>query len=92
MRKSHIKKEIFYKERDESERVRFIDELSKIPEAVDVVYVDESGIQKEMNPTHGRAKRGVKLYQEISGKRIKKDNVIAGWLNGLILGMTENFV
>jgi len=87
VRKSHIKKEIFYKERDESERVRFIDELSKIPEAVDVVYVDESGIQKEMNPTHGRAKRGVKLYQEISGKRIKKDNVIAGWLNGLILAL-----
>ena len=40
-----------------------------------------------MNPTHGRAKRAVKLYQETSGKRIKKDNVIAGYLNGVILAL-----
>jgi hypothetical protein len=38
-----------------------------------------------MNPTHGRAKRGVKLYQEIRGRRTKKDNVIAGYCNGKIL-------
>ena len=49
-----------------------------------MIYVDESGVQKEMNPLRGRAKRGVKLYQETSGKRIKRDNVIAGYLNGLI--------
>ena len=35
-----------------------------------------------MNPIRGRAKRGVKLYQETSGKRTKKDNVIAGYLKG----------
>ena len=40
-----------------------------------------------MNPTHGRAKRGVRLYQETSGKRLKKDNVIAGYLNGIILAL-----
>jgi len=48
-----------------------------------VVYVDESGVKREMNPIRGRAKRGVKLYQETIGRRIKKDNVIAGYLNGL---------
>ena len=52
-----------------------------------MVYLDESGVQKEINPVRGRAKRGVKLYQETSGKRVKKDNVIAGYLNGLILGL-----
>jgi len=52
-----------------------------------VIYVDESGVQQEMNPTHGRSKRGVKLYLETSGRKIKKDNVIAGYLNGLILAL-----
>jgi hypothetical protein len=52
-----------------------------------VIYVDESGVQQEMNPTHGRSKRGVRLYQETSGRRTKKDNVIAGYLNGIILAL-----
>jgi len=87
VKKSHIKKEIYYKERDEEERRVFEDELSKIPEKTDVIYVDESGVQKEMNPIRGRAKRGVKLYQKTSGKRLKKTNVIAGYLDGLILAL-----
>jgi transposase len=62
--------------------------LSEISEETDVIYVDESGVQKEMNPIRGRAKRGIKLYQETSGKRTKKDNVIAGYLNGLIIALT----
>ena len=65
----------------------FIEELDQIPETTDVIYLDESGVQKEMNPIRGRAKRGVKLYQETSGKRTKKENVIAGYLNGLILAL-----
>ena len=40
-----------------------------------------------MNRTHGRSKRGVKIYQETSGKRSKKDNVIAGYCNGIVLGL-----
>jgi len=52
-----------------------------------VAYLDESGVQKEMNPIRGRAKRGVRLYQETSGKRTKKDNIIAGYLNGIILAL-----
>ena len=40
-----------------------------------------------MNPIRGRSKRGVKLYQETSGKRLKKENVIAGYLNGLIIAL-----
>jgi len=61
--------------------------LSKIPKETDVIYVDESGVAQEMDPTHGRSKRGVKLYRETSGKRPKKDNVIAGYLNGVILAL-----
>jgi transposase len=40
-----------------------------------------------MNPTHGRSKRGVKIYQETSGKRAKKDNVIGGYCNGIIIAL-----
>ena len=40
-----------------------------------------------MNPTYGRSKRGVRIYQETTGRKIKKDNVIAGYLNGLILAL-----
>jgi transposase len=52
-----------------------------------VIYVDEAGVVEEMNPIRGRAKRGVKLYQETSGKKLKKDNIIAGYLNGIILAL-----
>jgi transposase len=61
--------------------------LAAIPTETDVVYVDESGVQQEMNPIRGRSKRGVRIYQETSGRRVKKDNVIAGYLNGLILAL-----
>ena len=88
MRKSHIKKEIYYKERDEAEREAFIEELSQIPEDTDVIYIDQCGVHKEMNPVRGRAKRGVKLYQKTTGKRHKKDNIIAGYLNGLLLALS----
>ena len=65
----------------------FAEELAQITEETDVIYVDEAGVQKEMNPIRGRAKRGVKLYQETSGKRLKKTNVVAGYQNGLILAL-----
>jgi len=87
VRKSHIKKEIFYRERDEEERRVFAETLAQIPEETNVIYVDESGVQKEMNPIRGRAKRGVKLHQETSGKRLKKTNLIAGYLNGVMLAL-----
>jgi len=41
-----------------------------------------------MKPTHGRAKRGVKLFIETTGKRTKKVNTIAGYRNGEILAQT----
>jgi len=62
--------------------------LAKIPEDTPVVYVDEAGIQQEMKQTHGRAKRGVKLYVETSGKRTKRLNTIAGYCNGNVIGQT----
>lgn len=61
MKKSRSKKETVYEERDEEELQKFDEELAEIPQETSVVYVDESGVQKQMNPTRGRAKRGVKV-------------------------------
>ena len=88
MRRLRLKKEPFYKERDEQERKVFDEALSKIPEDTPVVYVDESGVQKEMKRARGRAKRGLKIYVETSGKKDKKVNVIAGYCNGKVIGQT----
>ena len=88
MRKLRLKKEPFYKERDEKEREEFDRQLAEIPADTPVVYVDEAGVQQEMKPTHGRSKRGVKLYVETTGKRSRKINIIAGYCNGDVLGQT----
>ena len=45
------------------------------------VYIDESGIHKHHQRDRARAKRGVKIHAEKSGKRTKKTNVIAGLCN-----------
>ena len=88
MRKSRLKKEPFYRERNEGEREAFDQQLAEIPEDTPVVYVDEAGIQQQMQRTHGRSKRGVKLFVETSGKRTKNINVVAGYCNGNVLGLT----
>jgi transposase len=88
VRKLRLKKEPFYKERDEEERKEFDEKLAELPEGTPVTYVDQSGVQQEMKRTHGRARRGVKLYVETSGKRSKKDNIVAGYCNGKVLGRT----
>ena len=41
-----------------------------------------------MKRTHGRAKRGVKLYVETSGKRAKRANAVMGYCNGQVLAQT----
>ena len=88
MRKLRLKKEPFYKERDKKEREEFDKRLGKLSTDTSAVYVDESGVQRDMKRTHGRAKRGVKLYVETSGKRSKKVNTIAGYRDGEMLGQT----
>ena len=88
MKRLRLKKEPFYKERDEVERKEFDEKLADISKEKPIVYVDEAGTQQEMMRTRGRAKRGVKLYVETSGKRTKKLNTVAGYCNGEILGQT----
>ena len=53
-----------------------------------MVYVDEAGVQQEMQRTRGRSKRGVKIFVETSGRRTQKINTIAGYCDGEVLGQT----
>ena len=48
-----------------------------------IVYVDESGLNRYYRRLYARAKRGVKVYDSKPGKRTKKTNIIAGLLYGV---------
>lgn len=50
--------------------------------ARNIVFVDESGLNREYRRLLARAKRGVKVYDKKPGKRSKKMNIIAGLLYG----------
>ena len=47
-----------------------------------LVYVDESGLNREYRRLYARAKRGVKIHDTKPGKRQKRTNIIAGLCNG----------
>ncbi len=50
---------------------------------VNIVYVDESGINQYYQRGYGRAKRGVRVYGTKSGRRVKRTNIIAALWYGL---------
>jgi len=66
-----------YRERNETARVEFLQTISEIPEE-SLIYVDESGIDKEMNREYGRAPRGEPVYDEVRGRKFDRTNIIAG--------------
>jgi transposase len=47
-----------------------------------LVYVDESGLNREYRRLYARAKRGVRVYDKRSGKKYKRANIIGGLCNG----------
>ena len=83
--KNHLKKKtLFYKERDEQARQKFLEELSQYSKDT-IVYVDEAGVDKFLHREFGRALRGQKVYGEISGKRYSRESFIAGLCNGKVV-------
>jgi len=73
-----------YRERNEGAREEFLRKIAEIPEDR-LVYVDESGIDKEMNREYGRSPRGVPVYDEVRGRKFDRTNVIAGKCGGKII-------
>ena len=57
-----------------------------------MAYIDESGVEQDLQPTHGRALRGVKIYGRVNGRRYGRTNVIGAKLNGKHIGvLSYNF-
>lgn len=47
-----------------------------------LVYVDEAGFEQAQSCLHAWAKRGKKVYGEKAGKRVPRENLVAGRRNG----------
>jgi len=45
-------------------------------EAEKIVFVDESGLNRELRREYARAKRGVKVYDTKRGRRFERVNII----------------
>jgi transposase len=84
-KKSPLKKEPFYIERNEEKRADFDKEIAGLPPETDIVYVDECGVSKHMSREYGRAKRGKRLYLGTCGRRFKRLNCIGGMAGGAML-------
>lgn len=75
---------MLYKERDEEERKKFIEEIAE-ERVIDLVFVDESGIDHELVKQYGWGMRGEKVMGERIGKTHTRTSMIAGLCAGKIL-------
>ena len=72
-----VKKTTLYQERDEEKRTVYKQELKPI-DPTRIVYVDETGFDFVLYRRYARAKRGMKVLANISGKRHARTSIIAG--------------
>jgi transposase len=89
VRKSRIKKEPFFIERDLASRETFDREWADLPPEIDIVYIDECGINQHMTREYGRAPRGERVYLPTSGRKFKKVNIVAGLRDGEVICPTK---
>ena len=47
-----------------------------------VFYLDECGVDHRLYREYGRSPRGERIYQEVSGARRERTNIIAAWQQG----------
>ena len=79
------KKQLRYRERSHSERIgyyRALRELIKLYGSGSLVYVDEAGFEQAQTCLYAWAKRGKKIYGERTGKRVPRENLVAGRRKG----------
>ena len=72
-----VKKTTLYQERDEEKRTIYKQELQPI-DPTRIVYVDETGFDFVLYRRYTRAKQGIKVVANISGKRHARTSIIAG--------------
>ena len=66
-----FKKEPFYIERDEEKRQSFDAEIASLARGAEIVYIDESGVNKHMSREYGRSPVGERVYLPNRGRRYK---------------------
>jgi hypothetical protein len=74
-----VKKTIAYAERDEEKRAAFLAEIECINPA-DLIYLDESGIDANLQRNYARAIRGKQVISEVCGKKTARTSMIAAWV------------
>ncbi len=74
-----------YRERDEKERKEYqikVEEVIKVKEKESLVFIDESGFNEIESCRYGWSNRGKKLYGDQQGKRVMRENLVAGRRKG----------
>lgn len=72
-----------YQERDEIERATFASVVREIPPEK-IVWVDETGIEERIHRKYAREIIGKRAVSNISGKRVPRTTLIAGYGNGTL--------
>jgi transposase len=71
------KKTLGYSESDESCRQSYQEMISSIAKE-NIVFVDETGIDKYLYRPYGRAPKGERVLGKVSGKKYKRVSIVAG--------------
>ena len=85
MKITRKKKEMRYQERNREERMKYyrlLRELIKVWGSKSMVFIDESGLEEFEYCALGWSKKGKKIWGEKSGKRGKRENLVAGRRKG----------
>ena len=76
MQDNKKKKEKRYLEANQEEQATFVEEISQIP-VEKVAYIDETGVEEQLSSEYCYSRSGKKIYNKVSGKRVKRTNVVA---------------
>lgn len=63
--------------------------MADIAPGIDIVYIDESGINEHMTREYGRSPIGERVYLPCKGRKFKRINVVAGLRNGKVICPTK---
>lgn len=81
---TQIKKETTFKEQDSQKVEEYKDKIKHIPSDA-IVYIDETGIDGYIYRPRAWARRGIPVYEKISGRRYKRVGIAAALCCGKII-------
>lgn len=75
-----VKKTTLYAERDEVKRQDYLEELARL-NPLDIVYMDETGIDESLSHHYARSPRGKPVFSNILGRKKERTSIIAAWVS-----------